>query len=247
MNSPYEILAKYYDTITWPAQDKRNKAILAIAEKHGLHSLCDFGCGTGLLIKLFLEHNLEASGCDLSEEMIEVAKTNIAGRNDRTVAVQDMIKYIPPPLVDLATCNYDTVNYLLSQDLWKTFFANVYDSLSNNGLFLFDFVTLYDLRECWPGYKQYYEGDSWALLRTAEYNASNDIGLEWFHWYVYHDGVWSRDTEKHLHTSMGKDIVRDLLFSVGFANISMRDADTGGEVYDNETTRIEIIAFKENK
>lgn len=247
MKSPYTIFAEYYDIITSSTQNERNEAILAIAKKHGFQSLCDFGCGTGLLIKLFREHNLEANGCDLSEEMIEMAKKNTSTTDDRILAVKDMTKYKPPQLVDLVTCNYDSINYLLGRELWKLFFANVYDALNKNGLFLFDFVTVYDLRECWPGYKSFYEGETWALLRTAEYDASNDTGLDWFHWYIYHDGVWIRDTEKHLYASLGKDKVRDILLSVGFTRISMQDADTGGRIYDDETTRVEVLAYKEKK
>ncbi len=76
MKLPYNIFAAYYDTITRSAQDDRNKVILSIAKNEGFKSICDFACGTGLLIKLFQGNNLNVCGCDLSDKMIEVARQN---------------------------------------------------------------------------------------------------------------------------------------------------------------------------
>jgi cyclopropane fatty-acyl-phospholipid synthase-like methyltransferase len=244
MKLPYNIFAAYYDTITRSAQDEKNKMILSIAKNEGVNSICDFGCGTGLLMKLFKKNNLNTFGCDLSDKMIEIAKINTLIQDDRILSVEDMTTYKPPQLVDIATCNYDSINYLLNEKLWKKYFLNVYSILNDNGQFIFDFVTLYDIRKCWPGYKQYHENEHWALLRIAEYDRSNDIGIEWFNWHIYQDGVWIQDTEKHQHASLEKETVRDLLLSAGFASVDMTDADSGAEIFDNETTRIEVRAYK---
>jgi SAM-dependent methyltransferase len=218
--------------------------ILSIAINEGFKSICDFACGTGLLIKLFQGNNLNVCGCDLSDKMIEVARQNTLIQDDRILSVANMTTYKPPQPVDIATCNYDSINYLLNKKLWEKYFLNVFSILNDNGQFIFDFVTLYDIRKCWPGYKQYHENENWALLRTAEYDRSNDIGIEWFNWYIYQDGVWMQDTEKHQHVSLEKETVRDLLLSAGFASVDMTDADSGREVYDSETTRIEVCAYK---
>ena len=97
----------------------------------------DLGCGTGVLCALLAEHGIQASGIDLSEGMVRVARERHPGLDFR---VADMTAYRPEAPVDLVTCTGDALNHLFDPEDLAHVFANVYASLEPGGLFVFDLL-----------------------------------------------------------------------------------------------------------
>lgn len=57
----------------------------------------------------------------------------------------DIRSFVPQKKHDVVFCLYDTINHLLLFNEWKKVFKNVFNSLNENGLFIFDFNTFYKL------------------------------------------------------------------------------------------------------
>lgn len=102
-------------------------------------NILDLACGTGVLINQLALMGYDTTGIDLSEEMIEVAKSkNIPGAN---FIVQNMCSFILDEKYDLVTCTFDALNYLTSKVQLMKCFKCVAESLNKNGIFLFDVNT----------------------------------------------------------------------------------------------------------
>jgi len=210
-----------------------------------IDSLCDFACGTGTLMLELSRSGKTVFGCDLSPSMYKTAATILKDVKNAHVDHGDMVIYRPPQEVDLATCLFDSVNYLMFRDKWRSFFQNVAFVLRPGGFFIFDYVSLFDLESCWPGYHSVMEGKEWILTRLSEYDRVSGRGIEKMIWHTYHNNHWQTETEIHEHTSLPESLVEEFLADAGLTIIKIMDADTFEKVYEFETTRILVIAQKQ--
>ena len=78
----YKKLAKYYDLIysfkDYKAEVKRIKEIIEKYKKSSGNKLLDVGCGTGKHLE-YLKDDFSCTGCDINNEMLEIAKTDVNG------------------------------------------------------------------------------------------------------------------------------------------------------------------------
>lgn len=97
----------------------------------------DLGCGTGVLCHCLRDRGIRASGMDLSEGMIAIAREeDPQGHYD----VADMTRYRTEEPVDLVTCTGDALNHIPALGDVKRIFENVWASLRDGGWFLFDIL-----------------------------------------------------------------------------------------------------------
>ena len=97
----------------------------------------DLACGTGILCRILHNSGINASGMDLSEGMIDIARRENPGiRFD----VGDMTTYCPERRFDLVTCTGDALNHIPELDDVETIFRNVYAYTSEGGYFVFDIL-----------------------------------------------------------------------------------------------------------
>ena len=106
------------------------------------HGLCvktslDIGCGTGVLCEILHNAGIRASGMDLSEGMIAIAREN---NPDIHYDVANMVTYRPDRQFDLVTCTGDALNHIISLDDIETIFQNVFSYMSPGGHFIFDIL-----------------------------------------------------------------------------------------------------------
>ena len=102
----------------------------------------DLACGTGDFVYLMREIGINSFGTDISREMILKARKNYSGIDFK---VADMRDFKSKEKFDLITCNFDSLNHLLKLSQWEETFQNVFDSLDDDGRFLFDINTLYTI------------------------------------------------------------------------------------------------------
>jgi len=243
---PYSVFARYYDALTAHFQRSRCKQLYNIANKYKCNSLCDYACGTGILLKYFHDRGIDVFGCDISKEMITIAskRLGIKVKENTALSIVDMIKFCPVTSTDMASCCFDSINYLTTIDQWKLFFKNVFNGLNPGGIFVFDFITEHDLIHNWPGYSQIIKRINWICIRLVSYNSSKKIGYEQLHWMIYNDKMWRYKTEIHEHVSFAPEKIRKMLLNAGFIGEIMRDFDSGKKIEKNKTIRIEVIARK---
>lgn len=149
--SSYQTFAYLYDELTQNVEyEKRCDYILSFFEKNGIKSgtVLDLACGTGSMSIPFMKKGYNIIGLDYSEEMLEIASNRLfeAGNNFSLLKAK-MQEFELSEKVDACICCLDSINHLNNIDDVQATFKNVYDSLNNNGLFVFDVNTIYKHNE----------------------------------------------------------------------------------------------------
>ena len=99
------------------------------------NNLLEIGSGTGEISNRLHNLGYAIKGIDISLEMIKISNTkyeNIEFLNESMLNLKDKSKY------DAVISVFDTINYLQSLDELNIAFTNIYNSIKNNGVFIFD-------------------------------------------------------------------------------------------------------------
>lgn len=135
----------------------------------------DLACGTGTIALAMAREGWRVFGVDISEQMLQIARRKqeedelaTGDRLDITWSCQDMRQVTLPQKVSLATCLYDSLNYMLSSEDLSAVFQRVAGLLRPGGLFLFDMNTAYALATHWDD--QTYVTDTPDLTVIMESN-----------------------------------------------------------------------------
>jgi len=144
----YAVLAPAYDLLTAEyAYGPWLAAIERVACEHGLagQRLLDVGCGTGKSFLPLLERGFQVTACDISPEMVALARDKSGGRAE--VHVADMRRLPVFGRFDLITCIDDAINHLLSGEEVGAALAGMRANLAPDGLLVFDVNTLAAYRQ----------------------------------------------------------------------------------------------------
>jgi SAM-dependent methyltransferase len=137
---PYQQLAPYYHKEWTPFVLNYLTIIrnLAILPQTTPFSILDIACGTGVLAGELSKLGFSVIGADVSEEMISIAKAEFPSIQ---FILSDMRTMNLEKLVDLVTCTFDSLNYIISIEQMNKVFMNVNMHLNDDGYFLFDINT----------------------------------------------------------------------------------------------------------
>ncbi|MFC1950853.1 class I SAM-dependent DNA methyltransferase [Chloroflexota bacterium] len=146
MIEPYHKLADYYYNEWGNFSLQYLQLIDYVASQYGFSpdSILDIACGTGNLISELHSMGKSVAGCDISPQMLKIAKEHNPYVEFHIVAMTEINLN---RRFDLAVCAFDSVNYLLSTDDVSRLFAIVHAHLCEGGFFLFDVITLHKSRE----------------------------------------------------------------------------------------------------
>jgi SAM-dependent methyltransferase len=135
----YAVLAEHYDLLTRSYRhDLWVRRLESLARAHGLRgrTALDVACGTGKSLVPLAELGYDVTGCDLSPEMLDVARR--AAPPDVELLEADMRALPPLGDFDLVTCLDDAVNYLLEEDELEAAAGSFADVLAPGGVLVFD-------------------------------------------------------------------------------------------------------------
>ena len=101
--------------------------------------ILDLACGSGTLAVLLSTEGYETDGLDLSEDMIDLANDKFkASHILNKLYVMDMTNFKLDQRYDAVTCYFDSINHLPTLNDVKNMMNSVYETLNDNGLFIFD-------------------------------------------------------------------------------------------------------------
>jgi len=224
---PYQHLATLYDSMNMDrfAINMIKYTFLILRKfKHKPKSVLELCCGTGTAATMFAEHGLEVVGVDGSTEMLKVARKKAKAKR---LDIKFMHQVLPDLSVkekggrkikkfDLATCYFDSLNYLLREDDLKKCFRRVNEHLNPGGYLIFDMNTYHGFKSIW--------------VKSTNAGFRDDLGWVWKA--KLHDGEpmvtltavffskkgrhWERIEEKHAERAYPENVLKRFLKSAGF-------------------------------
>lgn len=204
----------------------------------------DLACGTGNMSLLFARDNYQVTGVDRSSGMLEVAKQKAREEELEINFIEaDLCSFQLEEKFDLAISLFDSLNYILQLEDLKKVFKNVFDSLRDGGIFIFDVNTLSRLMSIEPG-TTILNGEDYTCIWEDIVNEEKKL------WQVKLK-IYHKDTEEYheeFHQEKGYKIadLKGALKEAEFEDIAVFNAYTFTEATDNDN-RIYFVALKNRK
>ena len=252
-----EILGKY-GTGTEPADDNLRQE---------RNTVLDLGCGTGTLTELLARKGYEMIGVDNAQEMLQIAmeKRERSGL-DILYLLQDMRELELYGTVGAVVSVCDSLNYLLAEEDIVQTFERVNNYLYPQGLFIFDFNTVYkyavvigdatiaeNREDCSFIWENYYHEDEeineydLTVFVAEERNELREDGpaadVAERTMYGQTAQRFRRFQEVHYQRGYRLEQMKALLLQAGLDFVEALDADTH-ETVTEESERIYVVARK---
>ncbi|MFB1050749.1 class I SAM-dependent methyltransferase [Paraliobacillus sp. JSM ZJ581] len=130
-------------------------------------NVIDLGCGTGNLTLRLAMLGYEMTGVDFASDMLSIAQQRSGEQNTPIQWIQqDLTALDVGKSYDVAISYCDVINYITSEEKVQQVFSNVYESLANDGIFIFDAHAM-----------SYVENDLKDNIYSEMYE---DMGYVWF-------------------------------------------------------------------
>lgn len=204
--------------------------------------LLDLGCGTGSMTELLAKQGYDMIGVDLSDSMLDIAMEKRAQSGHNILYLQqDMREFELYGTVRAVICLCDSLNYLLEEDDLLTTFKLVNNYLDPNGLFIFDFNTVYkyetvigdstiaeNREDCSFIWENYYDPEE----EINEYDLTIFVQEE--------ENLFRRFTETHFQRGYTVEQMLRLVEEAGMKVVEVKDADTG-EAVTEQSERVYMV------
>lgn len=210
------------------------------------HSMLDLACGTGTIALSFAQRGWEVYGVDASAGMLDLARRKAEQTGQPVIlSQQDMRHFTLPHPVALATCLYDSLNYILTLADLRQVFTRVAAALLPGGLFMADMNTQEALEHAWGNNTLFVEGRHLALVMDSGYEPKTGLSTVHIVGFVRQaNGLYDRFDEHHTEIAYENDAVGSALRETGLHVQAIYEC-FGFDSPDEETRRIMWIARKE--
>ena len=185
-------------------------------------------------------------GVDDAEEMLSVAREK-QDSEQILYLQQDMRNFELYGTVRAVVSICDCMNYLLEEeDLLKTF-QLVNNYLDPDGIFIFDFNTIYKYKEVMGDTVIAENREDCSFIWENYYDVEEEINEYDLTIFVQtQEDLFQRFTETHLQRGYTLEQMQEILQKAGLVFLKAIDVDTQGEVTE-QTERICIIAREHGK
>lgn len=211
-------------------------------------SILDLACGTGTAAVLWAKNGARVFGIDGSDQMLEMARRKAdAEKVTIELSCQKMTSFGLPEKVDLVTCYFDSLNYLLTLADMAACFKSVRRVLNDDGYFIFDVNTPEAMKVIWGAevYADEMEDIAWIWkncyfpkVRRAEVKATFFVRQK--------DGSWERFEEIHAERGYTVTDMKKTLKNAGLRPVKIYDCLTFRKP-TRKAMRIAVVARKELK
>lgn len=186
-------------------------------------TLCDCACGTGSLSVHFAAKGLRVTGVDISSDMLEVAAKKARKNGVQAMFVcQDMCALTLPRPVDALVCGCDGVNYLLTDERVKEFFAAAHRAIRPGGVLAFDISSAYKLEKVLGNGFFGEERDEVAYLWSNRFDPEQrTVQMDLTFFREEESGLYRRFTENHTQKAHEPEALKALLEECGFEKVNI--------------------------
>jgi len=135
--------AKYYNLL-YKDKDYQTEVnyienLIKKYSKNKVKTILDIGCGTGNHDVLLAKKNYEICGIDISEEMINIAKTKINNLHNIKFCKGKSESFKLDKKFDVVVSLFHVMSYQIKNESLYGSLKNAYEHLKVDGLFIFDF------------------------------------------------------------------------------------------------------------
>ncbi|MBU0493882.1 MAG: methyltransferase domain-containing protein [Chloroflexi bacterium] len=158
----------------------------------------DLACGTGTVAVALAQQGLHVYGVDGSPAMIEQARCKVTETGyDVALSCQDMRAFTLPEPVDVVTCLYDSLNYLLSPADLVRAFECVRAALRPGGILLADINTPAALLHIWGADTYFGENPRVSIVMQNTYDEATTQSTVIVTGFVRRGELYERFQEEH--------------------------------------------------
>lgn len=185
--------------------------------------IMELACGTGALAVEFAKAGFDVTGLDLSEEMLMIASQRAEQEDTPIQLVEgDMLDLTDVGTYEAITCYSDSICYMEDEQSVQQVFDGVYNSLRDDGVFMFDVHSTYQIDEVFPDYSYHYQTDEFAFLWES-YQGEVPHSIEHFLTFFVQneDGTFQRMDELHRERTYSLESYKRMLENAGFSEIEM--------------------------
>ncbi len=210
-------------------------------------SVLDLGCGTGTLTELLSDKGYEMTGVDISEDMLSVASAK-AFEADKDILYinQDMreLELIEKQDAIVSVC--DSINYMITDEDIRETFKHVHGALKKDGLFIFDFNTIYKYETVIGDTTIAENREDCSFIWENYYNPEDNINeydVTFFTRISEDDEIFSRFMETHVQRGYNLEQMKKFAQEAGFIFVRAIDEETM-DVPREESERIYLVLRK---
>ena len=227
MVASYNALAPLYDALLGDRFFPRLRRTFEwLIRRYGIRfaSVADVACGTGTFVRYLRRRGVPAvCGVDRSPDMLRVAMAKNRGTGARFLCQDFATLQLPQP-VDLITCNFDSLNYLLTADGLLHALRRFHANLKPGGHAIFDMITH---RSPWQGPGPHVEHVAWpgiTFMRVSRRDPQRNLQTALVS--ISHDGRSHR--EVHVQRGYPIAVVAGLLTQARLPLLGAHDFHTLG-------------------
>ncbi len=204
--------------------------VLGLLERYGRRPrrICDLACGTGDAAVFLARQGFDVLGIDASARMLAQARAKSEAAGVRVQWLQaDARNFILQRPVEVVTCMYDALNYMLTEQELAAVFGCVHDCLQAGGLFIFDMNTRSGLAEEWgTGERIDSPNEDLFMVWQTAYDHETEVNTLVLTAFVRQTGgLYRRIREIHRERGYPVASVRELCEAAGLAVLEMGDMD----------------------
>lgn len=213
-------------------------------KNHGINTglLLDLGCGTGTMTEKFASEKYDMIGVDVSMEMLHQAfEKKIKSGHDILYLCQDMRSFELYGTVKAVYSICDSVNYILEEKELCKIFQLVNNYLDPNGIFIFDFNTVYKYQTIIGDTVIAENREECSFIWENSYDKENEINTYALSLFIKEGTRYQKYIEEHQQKGYTLKKMQNLIEFAGMEFLEAVDADTLGLV-NEKSERIYCIA-----
>ena len=141
LSTHYDKEAEHYDSFNEEKSAPINALIETILRKYNAYTVLDLTCGTGSQVFWLSERGFNATGVDISEKMLSIARHK-SNDLDKTINFEygDM-RYSHIGNFDAVLTIFNSIGHLTKSDFELTL-KNIRQNLNSDGIYIFDIFNL---------------------------------------------------------------------------------------------------------
>ncbi|MGL4695129.1 class I SAM-dependent DNA methyltransferase [Enterococcus larvae] len=187
--------------------------------------ILELACGTGRLAVDFAKAGYDVTALDLSEEMLAIASKRAVEEETEIQFVQgDMMELSEVGQYEAITCFSDSLCYMENRRDVQQVFDEVYQALEEQGTFIFDVHSIYQIDTVFPEYSYHYQTEDFAFLWDS-YQGEKEHSIEHFlTFFVKQEedkALFVRRDELHKERTYTLDTYLRMLEGSGFMNVQV--------------------------